>query len=106
MGSTSVLLIGWRAILYKVFPVNNSKKNDVYRRGNPFELFEVQKLLLYQHPKFSVTINAIPYHECFFANSLFSILNLILNWSYVMSWVVTLTVELHFSKMLVGLGFS
>lgn len=48
MGSTAVLLIGWRAMLYKIFPVNNSKKNDVYRRGNPFELFEVRKLLHYQ----------------------------------------------------------
>lgn len=58
MGSTAVLLIGWRAILYKVFPVDNSKKSDVYRRGNPFELFEVP-------------IYAIPCHECFFANRLF-----------------------------------
>ncbi|CAK9312494.1 unnamed protein product [Citrullus colocynthis] len=41
MGSTAVLLIGWRSMLYKIFPVNNSKKNDVYRRGNPFELFEL-----------------------------------------------------------------
>ncbi|XP_023521037.1 uncharacterized protein LOC111798280 [Cucurbita pepo subsp. pepo] len=41
MGSTAVLLVGWRAIRYKVFPVDNGKKNDVYRRGNPFELFEL-----------------------------------------------------------------
>lgn len=56
MGSTAVLLVGWRAIRYKVFPVDNGKKNDVYRRGNPFELFEVRKLLHYQHPKCAICL--------------------------------------------------
>ncbi|KAK9270148.1 hypothetical protein L1049_025724 [Liquidambar formosana] len=41
MGSTAVLLIGWRALLYSIFPNDKSKKNDVYRRGSPFELFEL-----------------------------------------------------------------
>uniref|UniRef100_A0A7N0TII8 Uncharacterized protein n=1 Tax=Kalanchoe fedtschenkoi TaxID=63787 RepID=A0A7N0TII8_KALFE len=41
MGSTGFLLIGWRALLYSIFPNDKSKKNDVYRRGNPFELFEL-----------------------------------------------------------------
>ncbi|KAJ0025369.1 hypothetical protein Pint_08608 [Pistacia integerrima] len=41
MGSTAALLIGWRALLFSFLPNDNSKKNDVYRRGNPFELFEV-----------------------------------------------------------------
>jgi hypothetical protein len=45
LGSTAVLLIAVRALLYAITPVDNSKKNDVYRRGNPFELFEVHKLL-------------------------------------------------------------
>lgn len=54
MGSTAVLLIGWRAILYKVFPVSNGKKNDVYRRGNPFELFEVWKLFHNRYPNFAI----------------------------------------------------
>ncbi|GLT41213.1 hypothetical protein SLA2020_152940 [Shorea laevis] len=40
MGSTAVLLIGWRALLFSIFP-NKTKKNDVYRRGSPFELFEL-----------------------------------------------------------------
>ncbi|KAJ7958291.1 Transmembrane protein [Quillaja saponaria] len=41
LGSTAVLLIGCRALLYAVLPSNRSKKNDVYRRGSPFELFEL-----------------------------------------------------------------
>ncbi|KAE8727862.1 putative DAZ-associated protein [Hibiscus syriacus] len=41
MGTTSVLLIGWRALLISIFPDETKKKNDVYRRGSPFELFEL-----------------------------------------------------------------
>lgn len=41
LGSTAVLLIAVRALLYAVLPVDNSKKSDVYRRGSPFELFEL-----------------------------------------------------------------
>lgn len=41
MGSTSVLLIGWRTLLYSIFPNDQRKKNDIYKRGSPFELFEV-----------------------------------------------------------------
>ncbi|BBG95130.1 RNA-binding protein 1 [Prunus dulcis] len=41
MGSTAVLLLGWRALLYKFLPGDKSKKSDVYRRGSPFELFEL-----------------------------------------------------------------
>ncbi|KAL9674577.1 hypothetical protein QQ045_030849 [Rhodiola kirilowii] len=41
MGCTGFLLIGWRALLYTIFPNDKSKKSDVYRRGNPFELFEL-----------------------------------------------------------------
>lgn len=41
MGSTAVLLIGWRALLYSIFPGDTSKKNDVYKRGSPFQLFEL-----------------------------------------------------------------
>ncbi|KAK2660085.1 hypothetical protein Ddye_006618 [Dipteronia dyeriana] len=41
MGSTAVLLIGWRALLFSFLPGDKIKKNDVYRRGNPFELFEL-----------------------------------------------------------------
>ncbi|GAY48023.1 hypothetical protein CUMW_108790 [Citrus unshiu] len=43
MGTTAVLLIGWRALLFSFLPDDKSKKNDVYRRGNPFELFEVRR---------------------------------------------------------------
>ncbi|KAI6687973.1 hypothetical protein NL676_024801 [Syzygium grande] len=41
MGSTGVLLIGWRTLLLSVLPNDKSKKSDVYRRGSPFELFEL-----------------------------------------------------------------
>ncbi|KAM5565923.1 hypothetical protein ABKV19_019768 [Rosa sericea] len=41
MGSTAVLLLGWRTFLYKFLPADKSKKSDVYRRGSPFELFEL-----------------------------------------------------------------
>lgn len=41
LGSTSVLLITFRALLYSILPVDNSKKSDDYRRGSPFELFEL-----------------------------------------------------------------
>ncbi|KAL0926131.1 hypothetical protein M5K25_004525 [Dendrobium thyrsiflorum] len=40
MGSTGILLLGWRALVCKLLSVQ-SNKNDVYRRGNPFELFEL-----------------------------------------------------------------
>ncbi|OVA09427.1 Protein of unknown function DUF3054 [Macleaya cordata] len=39
MGSTAVFLIGWRALLFTILP-NDKKKDDVYRRGSAFELFE------------------------------------------------------------------
>lgn len=41
MGSTAVLLIGWRALLFFILPNESKKKDDTYRRGNPFELFEL-----------------------------------------------------------------
>lgn len=45
MGSTSVLLIGWRALLFSIFTTNKNK-NDVYKRGSPFELFELLTSLI------------------------------------------------------------
>ncbi|GLT93630.1 hypothetical protein SLE2022_114130 [Rubroshorea leprosula] len=41
MGTTAALLIGWRALLFSIFPYKTNKNNDVYRRGSPFELFEL-----------------------------------------------------------------
>lgn len=41
MGSTAVLLIGWRALLFSVIPTESKKKDDTYRKGSAFELFEV-----------------------------------------------------------------
>eukprot|EP00268_Persea_americana_P050289 TRINITY_DN5455_c0_g1_i18.p1 TRINITY_DN5455_c0_g1~~TRINITY_DN5455_c0_g1_i18.p1 ORF type:complete len:123 (-),score=20.33 TRINITY_DN5455_c0_g1_i18:3401-3769(-) len=41
MGSTGILLIGWRALISTLLPYDQRKKNDVYRRGSPFELFEL-----------------------------------------------------------------
>ncbi|KAK1432300.1 hypothetical protein QVD17_09195 [Tagetes erecta] len=46
MGSTAVLLIGWRTLISNVLADDKSKKNDVYKRGNPFELFELLTSLL------------------------------------------------------------
>ncbi|KAL6012892.1 hypothetical protein ACLOJK_003381 [Asimina triloba] len=40
MGTTGVLLLGWRTLITSLLPNDKSKKNDVYRQGNPFELFE------------------------------------------------------------------
>ena len=45
MGSTAALLVGWRALLYSLLPSDKTKKSDVYRRGSPFELFEVNEEL-------------------------------------------------------------
>lgn len=41
MGSTALLLIGWRALISNILADDKSKKNDVYKRGSPFELFEL-----------------------------------------------------------------
>ncbi|XVF36463.1 hypothetical protein REPUB_Repub19eG0060800 [Reevesia pubescens] len=41
MGSPSVLHIGWRALVISIFPDETKNKNDVYRCGSPFELFEL-----------------------------------------------------------------
>ncbi|KAL8251709.1 hypothetical protein R6Q59_035402 [Mikania micrantha] len=43
MGSTALLLIGWRALISNILADDDqSKKNDdVYKRGSPFELFEL-----------------------------------------------------------------
>uniref|UniRef100_A0A0E0GT96 Uncharacterized protein n=1 Tax=Oryza nivara TaxID=4536 RepID=A0A0E0GT96_ORYNI len=45
MGSTWVLLTGWRALVSLLFSTGQSQQDDVYRRGSPFELFEVKKVL-------------------------------------------------------------
>ncbi|KAI3784229.1 hypothetical protein L1987_43324 [Smallanthus sonchifolius] len=41
MGSTALLLIGWRALLSNILAPAADDKNDVYKRGSPFELFEL-----------------------------------------------------------------
>ncbi|XP_049365165.1 uncharacterized protein LOC125829976 [Solanum verrucosum] len=41
MGSTAVLLIGWRTLLFSILPTDKLKKNDVYKSGNPFEFLEL-----------------------------------------------------------------
>ncbi|KAG2305247.1 hypothetical protein Bca4012_064316 [Brassica carinata] len=46
MGSTAVLLIGWRALLFSVLPSESKKKDDTYRRGSAFELFELLTSLI------------------------------------------------------------
>ncbi|KAL8494613.1 hypothetical protein ACS0TY_025449 [Phlomoides rotata] len=46
MGSTAFLLVGWRALLFTIFPTDKGKKNDVYKRGSPFELFELLSSLV------------------------------------------------------------
>jgi hypothetical protein len=44
MGSTGVLLTAWRALASQVLSTGQ-KKDDVYKKGNPFELFEVRFFL-------------------------------------------------------------
>ncbi|XP_074264007.1 uncharacterized protein LOC141586616 [Silene latifolia] len=46
LGSTAVLLIGWRALLFQILPSGGSKKDDVYRKGSPFELFKLLSSLI------------------------------------------------------------
>ncbi|XP_076948324.1 uncharacterized protein LOC143620533 [Bidens hawaiensis] len=41
MGSTALLLIGWRTLISNILANDTSKKKDVYKRGSPFELFEL-----------------------------------------------------------------
>lgn len=41
MGSTAVLLVGWRSLLSSILFNEKTNKNDDYRRGSPFELFEL-----------------------------------------------------------------
>ncbi|KAG6472239.1 hypothetical protein ZIOFF_069698 [Zingiber officinale] len=43
MGTTGILLIAWRALISNLLSGNQSKKNDAYKQGSPFELFEVVK---------------------------------------------------------------
>lgn len=40
MGSTGVLLLGWRALICKLL-ASGSNRNDAYKRGNSFELLEL-----------------------------------------------------------------
>ncbi|XP_076897146.1 uncharacterized protein LOC143550372 [Bidens hawaiensis] len=40
MGSTALLLIGWRTLISNILADDTSKTNDAYKRGSPFELFE------------------------------------------------------------------
>ena len=47
MGSTGVLLTAWRALISQVLSAGQSKKDDVYKKGNPFELFEVRSFYLF-----------------------------------------------------------
>ncbi|KAK9740533.1 hypothetical protein RND81_03G042400 [Saponaria officinalis] len=46
LGSTAVLLIGWRALLFQILPNDGNNKDDVYRKGSPFELFELLSSLV------------------------------------------------------------
>ncbi|EOA38435.1 hypothetical protein CARUB_v10010055mg [Capsella rubella] len=46
MGSTAVLLIGWRTLLFSVLPTQSKKKDDTYRKGSAFELFELLTSLI------------------------------------------------------------
>lgn len=41
MGSTGILLIGWRALVNGLLLSRQSQRNDAYKRGSPFELFEL-----------------------------------------------------------------
>lgn len=41
MGSTGVLLTAWRALASQFLSTGQKQQDDVYRRGSPFELFEL-----------------------------------------------------------------
>ncbi|KAL6636984.1 hypothetical protein ACP70R_024556 [Stipagrostis hirtigluma subsp. patula] len=41
MGSTGVLLTAWRALVSQLLSTGQKQQDDVYRRGSPFELFEI-----------------------------------------------------------------
>ncbi|XP_062214703.1 uncharacterized protein LOC133915528 [Phragmites australis] len=41
MGSTGVLLTAWRALVSQLLSTGQKQQDDVYRRGSPFELFEL-----------------------------------------------------------------
>ncbi|XP_025794519.1 uncharacterized protein LOC112875052 [Panicum hallii] len=41
MGSTGVLLTAWRALVSQILSVGQQQQDDDYRRGSPFELFEL-----------------------------------------------------------------
>lgn len=59
LGSTAVLLVTFRALLYTILPVDNSKKSDDYRRGSPFELFEVYNLFIFITSQDTIYSNSI-----------------------------------------------
>lgn len=69
LGSTAVLLITFRALLYAILPVDNSKKSDDYRRGSPFELFEVYNPFIFvrsQDILFLVPLQSLVWKNRFF----------------------------------------
>ncbi|GLJ59758.1 hypothetical protein SUGI_1522060, partial [Cryptomeria japonica] len=43
MGSTFILLVGWRTLFTSVFPNDeqNRKKREIYKQGSPLEFFEL-----------------------------------------------------------------
>jgi len=45
MGSTGVLLTAWRALVSQILSTGQKQQDDVYRRGSPFELFEVSNFV-------------------------------------------------------------
>jgi len=63
LGSTAVLLITFRALLYTVLPVDNTKKSDDYRRGSPFELFEVNKFFICQILRVLYFLTQLPLYK-------------------------------------------
>lgn len=48
LGSTFVLLIGWRAVFTALFPNDEQsrKKREIYKKGSPLELFELLSSLV------------------------------------------------------------
>lgn len=63
MGNTLALLIGWRILVSIIFSNEKTNKNDDYRRGSPFELFEVCFPLLYQA---LWTLKPMNFFQCLF----------------------------------------
>ncbi|KAL8141072.1 hypothetical protein V2J09_007093 [Rumex salicifolius] len=80
VGSTAVLLIGWRAFLFSIISGDKGKKDDEYKKGSPFELFETSK-----NQNYANTIEAwVSIYRYEFSTSINASAN---NYVYIKVWI-------------------